>query len=136
VAGRYQTFLDQPGGKRWRLGENFWTTLDTNMALELGGVAVPVGMYYCVLHHDADRGLSLVLLDPPDVRRRRLDAYEADKTTGGITVPLRRGQADIAAGRLAVELVVDRAARDRGRLEIRFGKNRLTAAVVMHPHRD
>jgi quercetin dioxygenase-like cupin family protein len=129
----YQKFLDQPSGKRWRLGENFWTTLDTNMALQLSGVDVPIGSYYCVLHNDGERGLSLLLVDPAEVRRRRLDAYEADKTTGGIVVPLRREPTDVAAGRLAIEFAVDRDARDRGRLEVSFGKNRLMADVVMHP---
>jgi hypothetical protein len=32
---------DKPAGKRWRFGENFWTTLDTNMELTIGGVKVP-----------------------------------------------------------------------------------------------
>ncbi|MCK5944476.1 MAG: cupin domain-containing protein, partial [Planctomycetes bacterium] len=133
--GRYGTFLGQPSGRRWRFGENFWTTLDTNMALTLGGVEVPVGGYYCVLQNDPEHGLQLVLLDPDVVRAQRLDAYEANKTTGGILVPLQKGEAKVPAGRLEVELTVDRERRDTGRMRVRFGSNELTAALRMHPHR-
>ncbi len=29
-------------GKIWRMGENFWTSLDSNAPLTIGGVEVPV----------------------------------------------------------------------------------------------
>ena len=77
----------KPSKPRWRFGENFWTTLDTNMDLVLGGVEVPTGYYYIVVQHH-ERGLELVLLDPAEIRKQHLDAYEAPKTTGGIRVPL------------------------------------------------
>ena len=41
-------------GKIWRLGENFWTSLDTNIPLTLGGVDVPVGYYYLVVKRTED----------------------------------------------------------------------------------
>jgi hypothetical protein len=132
----YEAFLTKPGGKRWRFGENFWTTLDTNMPLTIAGIDVPVGLHYLVLQHDADRGVELVLLDPAAVRERKLDAYEAQKTAGGIRVPLTRGAAAPAARRLQVELTVDRTQRDRGALLVRFGPHELRADLTMHPRRD
>lgn len=134
--GRYAQFLRKPSARRWRFGENFWTTLDTNMALTIAGVDVPIGAYYCVVQHDAKNGLQLVLLDPNEVRRQRLDAYEASKTKGGITIPLKKGAAAVTASRLEVTLTVDRAQRDVGALRIRFGQNELTADVKMQPHRE
>jgi len=133
--GNYGTFLKQPSGRRWRFGENFWTTLDTNMALTIGGVDVPIGGYYCVVQNDAKAGLQLVLLDPDEVRKQRLDAYEANKTRGGILIPLKGGPATLPTGRLEIELEVDRAERDRGALRVRFGKHELSADLKMHPHR-
>jgi quercetin dioxygenase-like cupin family protein len=133
--GRYQQFLDQPSKRRWRLGENFWTTLDTNMALTIGDTEVPIGAYYCVLQNDATAGLELVLLDPDEVRRRRLDAYEASKTTGGIRIGLEKGKAAVPAGRLEITLDVDRARRDTGTVRIRFGAHEMSAELKMHPHR-
>lgn len=132
---RYQQFLDKPSKRRWRLGENFWTTLDTNMALTIGDTEVPIGAYYCVLQNDEQAGLELVLLDPDKVRRRRLDAYEASKTEGGLRIGLNTGQTAVPTGRLEIALEVDRSQRDIGTLRIRFGKHEMSQRVQMHPHR-
>ncbi|MCA8976634.1 MAG: cupin domain-containing protein [Planctomycetes bacterium] len=132
----YEKFLTAPSGRRWRFGENFWTTLDTNIPLTLGGVEVAAGQYYCVLQNTAQKGLELLLLDPATVRARHLDAYEAQKTTGGLGVPLRRQRAPFAAGRLAVTMTVDRSRDDHGQLDIHFGPHLLSADLVMHPALD
>ena len=132
---KFASFLTQPSGTRWRFGENSWTTLDTNMPLEIGGVEVPVGAYYVVLEHTKADGVRMVLLDPDVVRTRRLDAYEAKKTSGGIAIPLDVETREFVEGRLAIELAVDRSKRDVGELEIRFGPYALSAAVRMEPRR-
>jgi mannose-6-phosphate isomerase-like protein (cupin superfamily) len=131
----FDRFMRQPKGQRWRFGENFWTVIDTNMPLTLGGIDVPVGQYYAVLQHRGDAGIEMVLLDPQEIRRRRLDAHEASKTTGGLVVPLEAGEATVTADRLDVELTVDRAQRDRGALTVRFGPHELRAPLQMQPHR-
>ncbi len=128
----YVAFLQKPGGPRWRLGENHWTNLDTNIPLTIGGVDLEPGLYYLVLQHDADAGLQLVALDPQQVRSRRLDAYEANETTGGTVIPLTREDAP-HSGRLQIDVTVDRSEQHRGDLTIRFGPHRLTAPVVMRP---
>ncbi|MFT4513807.1 MAG: hypothetical protein ACI91B_002513 [Planctomycetota bacterium] len=133
---QFAQFLSKPSGSRWRCGENFWTTLDPNMPLTIGGTEVPVDLYYVALQNDKKRGLELVLLAPQKIRKQRLDAYEANKTTGGLTIPLKRSAARPSAGRLSIELKVAAKQRDRGALEISFGGNLLRADVVMHPHRN
>ena len=132
---QYAQFLSKPSGQRWRCGENFWTTLDTNMPLVIGGTKGPIGLYYVAMQNDKQRGLELVLLDPQQIRKQRLDAYEVTKTTGGLIIPLKRSPAQPSAGRLSIELTVTKKERDRGALEISFGGNLLRADVVMHPHR-
>ncbi len=131
----FAKWLDRPDGRRWRFGENFWTTLDTNIPLSIGGIEVAVGQYYCAMRNDEKAGLQLLLIDPAEVRAHRLDAYEANKTTGGLVIPLRRGKSDEPAGELDVELTVDPAAKDSGALTIRFGPHVLTADVRLRPHR-
>ncbi len=128
----FAKFMAQPGGKRWRFGENFWTVLDTNMELQLGGVDVGIGQYYAVLEHGAG-GLQLVLLDPQEVRKGRLDAFQAPETTGGLAIPLQTEKLAQTENRLAIELEVDANERDRGKLVIRFGPYRLTAPLRMSP---
>lgn len=129
----YDAFLTKASGKRWRFGENAWTTLDTNIPLELGGVFVPPGQRYVVLQNTEARGLELVLLDPDAVRSHHLDAYDAARTTSGIAVPLRRADAAFAAERLAITWTVDLATKDRGTLHVHFGPHELKADLVMHP---
>lgn len=132
----YARFLEQPSGQRWRLGENFWTTLDTNIRLTLGGVDVPVGQYYCVLVNNPGAGPQLVLLDPVAVRTKRLDAYEANETAGGLVVPLQKARGERSVEELELELTVDAAAKDQGELAIRFGPHVFTAAIRMHVQRE
>ncbi|MFT7580310.1 MAG: hypothetical protein ACI9S9_005072 [Planctomycetota bacterium] len=105
------------------------------MPLTIGGVNVPVGMYYAVLRNDQMNGLELLLLDPHTVRKQRLDAYEANKTTGGIAIPLKREHLVVQSPRLTIELTVDRSKRDHGELHVTFGPHRLRTDVKMHPHR-
>lgn len=129
----YARFLNTPGSPRWRFGQDFWTRLDTNIDLTVAGVAVPAGEYYLVLEHDATAGLRIVALDPGPIRKAKLDAFQAPRTTGGIAIPLKR-DADVEtfAERLAMRLdVVDRE-RGTAKLTIEFGPARLTADVVMH----
>lgn len=128
-------FLTGPDDVRWRFGENAWTTLDTNMPLELAGVRIEPGLWYCVLANDRRRGVHLVLLDPAEVRRQRLDAYEAPKTRDGIRVPLQLGAAPAPTRRLEVRFDLDTARDDHAVLRIEFGPHALTAHVVMHPRR-
>ena len=128
-------WLDQPDGTRWRLGENFWTTLDTNLPLELGGVGVGVGQYYAVLQNTAEHGVELVLLDPQAIRERRLDAYQANATEGGLRIPLTLERLDAPAPRLRIELSIDEGSKDRGALRIEFGPYRLAAPLLLKPAR-
>ena len=132
--GKYAQFLNKPSDRRWRLGENFWTTLDTNMALRIGGVDIPIGLYYMVLQNKPGSDLELVMLDPQQVRRQRLDAYQSSQTSGGRTIPLTRQSASPSATRLSIELKVDAKQSDRATLEIAFGGNLLRADMQMHPH--
>ena len=103
--------------------------------MELSGVKVPVGAYYAVLEHTKELGLRLVLLSPNKVRKSRLDAYEAPKTRGGISIPLTLAKAKGRAGTLTLGLTVDRSKKDTGALTIRFGPHVLTAPLKMRPAR-
>ncbi|MBK8098183.1 MAG: cupin domain-containing protein [Planctomycetes bacterium] len=126
-------FLQAPAGRRWRFGENFWTTLDTNMGLTIGGVEVPIGQYYVVLQAADEGAVELVLLDPQVVRQRRLDAYQANETSGGIVVPLAPMAAAAPSPALDLELTLDDGATNRATLRIRFGPRSLQTPIVLHP---
>ena len=67
-------------GKIWRMGSNFWSILDTQLPLSIGGKRVPVGYYYLGLHRSEEGSeWSLVFIDPGKARKERLDAFQIEK---------------------------------------------------------
>ena len=116
-------------GKRWRLGNDFWTTLDSNVDMKLGGVDVPAGMYYVTLARNSD-GYALALNDPAKVRAKKLDAFQSENMTGGISIPLTHAKAEAVAEALSINLATDEANPTKGDLSIEFGPHRLTAPFV------
>jgi hypothetical protein len=67
-------------GKVWRMGSNYWTTLDTNLPLSIGGKKVPAGFYYLGLHRSEEGSeWSLVFIDPAKARKMRLDAFQIER---------------------------------------------------------
>jgi hypothetical protein len=74
------TFDARTRGKIWRMGSNFWSILDTQFPLSIGGKKVPVGFYYLGLHRSEEGSeWSLVFIDPARVRKARLDASRIEK---------------------------------------------------------
>lgn len=118
-------------GKRWRLGADFWTTLDTSVPLRFGDVAVAPGYYYLTVVQRADDSFALALHDAAEVRRQRLDAAFAQQLQGGIEVPLTHAATDEIATELSIALANDAGSATEGTLAIRFGGHRLTAAAGM-----
>jgi len=138
--------MGQDPTRRWRLGQNHWTNLDTNMALtfptgrERGEVVVPPGHYYLVLWHEPIRTVTptpggraiLTFLDPDLIRQARLDASQAHRTIGGIHVVLSHDlDANQPAKELGMRLRVEEP--DQGSLEIRFGPHRLRTTFGLDP---
>ena len=64
-------------GKIWRMGSNYWTILDTDLPLFIGGKKVPVGLYYLGLHRSEEGSKwSLAFIDPGKARKQVLDAFQ------------------------------------------------------------
>lgn len=63
-------------GQHWRLGKDFWTTIDTNVPIEIGGAEVEPGSYYLSLMRNADGTYKLGIHDPVEVRKGRFDAFQ------------------------------------------------------------
>lgn len=117
--------------RRWRLGQDFWTTLDTQLPLSIGGVDVEPGQYYLTLERTADGKFLLALLDPAPIRKQKLDSYVAHKTEGGTEVEMTLADAEEHAGKLEIALVPRPGARKEATLEIRFGPHVLSAPVQL-----
>ncbi len=112
-------------GQRWRLGKEYWTTLDTNVPMTLGGAAIPVGHYYLVASKSGDE-YTLIALDAAEVRAKKLDAFQAPQTKGGIVAKLEHADTKSISSDLHIELTADPDGKT-GALTIEFGPHRLTA---------
>lgn len=126
-----QTLARDVVGRRWRLGKDFWTTLDSNVDVQIAGVAVPAGQYYLVLSAPAKDTFHLVLLDAAKIRAQKLDGFQAESTTGGIEVPLRHQTTEDVARQLDIDLHPDAESVTKAELRIRFGPHALTAPLKL-----
>ncbi len=80
----YEAKIPTLSGQRWRLGQNFWTTLDSNIDLQIGGVELLAGCWYLALERNSDGSFVLWALDPVEIRDAHLDAFEVAQTSGGL----------------------------------------------------
>jgi hypothetical protein len=114
-------------GKRWRFGNNFWTTLDTHLDLTMAGVDVASGYYYLVLERSENDDWFLVLLDPKKARSKKLDASMVDRTTGGTKIPLNWERTESSTDKLTIKLIPNKDDITAATLDIRWGPHELTA---------
>lgn len=113
-------------GRKWRLGADFWTSLDTSLPMTVGGTEIAPGYYYLTLERREGGAFVLALHDAAKVKQRKLDAFVAHLLKGGIEVPMQHEAGADVAERLSIEFVLDEG-QDRGHLRIAFGPHRLAA---------
>lgn len=118
-------------GKRWRFGNNDWTSMDTNLTLDIAGETVSPGHYYLLLERSQSDQWFLLLLDPTGVREKKLDAFYVDDAPEGARAPLEWTSTEDSTEQLVVQLVPLEGDSNRARLEIHWGNHRLTANVEM-----
>ena len=117
-------------GKVYRLGSNFWTTLDSDMPLTIAGKTIPAGLWYLGLHRSEDGATwSLVFIDPAKTRAAHLDASEIERATIVHKAPMTLKQAAESKDKLTIDLVMQKGNLKDVTLKIAWGKMELTAAV-------
>jgi len=128
---KYDDAVQKRIGKKWRFGADCWTSLDTSVALQLGGVDVPAGYYYLTLEQREAGVFLLALHDANEVKKQRLDPFQAERLEGGIEVKLTHAKSEKQADELHVAIDVEKGSLDRGTFAVHFGGHSLTAPVVM-----
>lgn len=116
-----------PKNGRWRLGQNWWTTLDCNSAIDLGGKKLAAGIWHLSLKKTGDDSWHLLCTPAADDVGGQLDAFAVDYSKAAFEVPLTMGKAGQATDKLAIAFVQDGAGR---RLAIDFGEHELSAAMA------
>jgi hypothetical protein len=117
-------------GHVYRLGSNFWTTLDTDMPLTIGGTTVPAGLWYLGLARSADGATwSLVFIDPAKARAAHVDASEIERAPIAYKAPMTVEQAADMKEKLTIDLIFQRANPKDVTLRVGWGKLQLSAPV-------
>ncbi len=117
-------------GKVWRMGSNFWTSLETQVPLSIGGKSVPAGYYYLGMRRSADGSQwSLAFIDPAEVRRTHLDAFEIQKAHVKFEAPMSLTKADSKPERLTITFSYPKDDVKNVTLRVAWGNLVLTAPV-------
>lgn len=118
-AGKYK-------GQKWRLGSDFWTRLDTSLALQCGSTTVPAGYYYLTLEQRDENTYVLALHDAAAVHKQKIDAFQCNKLQGGIEVSMVHGTTGEVAKELDIAVKMKDGSKTDGEIAIRFGGHVLT----------
>jgi hypothetical protein len=137
-------FDDLTRGKVWRMGSNFWSTLDTSLALRFKGVEVAPGDYYLAVRRSAEGDRwELLLIDADKARAEYLDAYETATRPERLPIvhalPLQFEHVGGSSLRLTITLKSRHPDDPRsGRLTIAWGPFQLSAdfSVATPPFLD
>ena len=117
-------------GKTWALGENHWTTLDTNVPLSIGDRYVAAGYYYLGLYRSADGGTwSLIFLDPVKVRQGRPDPLEINEAPHEFIVPMKFEESSQVSELLAITLSHQKENPPNVTLKVAWGSLQLSALL-------
>lgn len=117
-------------GQVYRLGSNFWTTLDTDMPLTIGGKTIPAGSWYLGLHRSDDGAVwSLVFIDPAKARAAHVDASEIARAPVAFKAPMTVEQASESKEKLTIDLTWQKPNIKDITLRIAWGKMQLSAPI-------
>jgi hypothetical protein len=117
-------------GKTWRMGSNFWTTLDTSLPVKISGREVPPGYYYLGLHRSADGSKwSLAFYDPMEVRAVDLDAYDVNKGRARFEVPMTIAETGPKAEKLTITISYSKNDIRKVTLNVAWGTLTLTTPI-------
>lgn len=117
-------------GQVYRLGSNFWTTLDTDMPLSIAGKTIPAGVWYLGLHRSEDGATwSLVFIDPAKARAAHVDASEIARAPIAFKAPMSVEQATDMKEKLTIDLTWQKPNIKDITLRIAWGKMQLSAPV-------
>lgn len=117
-------------GKVWRMGSNYWTALDTNLPITIGGRKVPVGYYYLGLHRSADgSSWSLAFIDPARARQSHLDAFDIRKAQVEFETPMTIEKASSVVDKLTITLSYTHENVRDVTMHVAWGNLLLTAPV-------
>jgi hypothetical protein len=117
-------------GKVWRMGNNFWTVLDTNLPISIGGKKIAAGLWYLGLHRSSDGATwSLAVIDPEKARAAHVDPFEIERARVEFTIPMKTSAGSDSKELLTIILKHNQENPKEAVLQISWGKLALTATI-------
>ncbi len=126
----YDRMLTEATSTTQRLGRDFWTSLDTDLDLTIGGTEVPAGQWYLGLSIGEDGKLSLMVMEAAAVRAQKGDAFMSSQFQAKINAPLKHSRTEKQVDKLTIFLATEGRQLGQADLEITWGTHKMTAAVV------
>lgn len=121
-------------GKPWRLGNNKWTVLDTQLELRFGDRVVEPGIYYLLLDRPTADDWRLVFVSPKAVSPGFIDAWAAqarpDEIPRLFSVPMEYAPGAMAK-ELDMTLALDSNDMSQGSLQIQWGPHQLNTSFAI-----
>ena len=131
---REEAFDGATVGKLWRLGNNKWSTLDTNLALRFGDQRVEPGIYYLLIQRPGPSEWRLGFVSPSAVMPQLLDAWAVQAQPRDVpvlfSVPVRHS-AGAKKEELDITLALDPADLSKGSVAIEWGPHRLSSGFAI-----
>lgn len=119
---------DATVAKLWRLGNNKWTTLDTQLTLVFGERTVRAGIYYLVLQRPTAGDWRLAFVSPSAVAPGFIDAWAAQARPQEIpilfSIPLEHAKS-APSKELDITFALEDSDMSKGSLAIDWGPHRL-----------
>jgi len=118
-------------GKLWRLGNNKWTTLDTQLPLRFAGRKVEPGIYYLVVERPDPETWNLSFVSPRAVLPGFIDAWAAQARPREVpilfSVPLRYARGSKTT-ELEMLLALEKDDMSKGSMRVQWGPHQLETA--------
>lgn len=131
----YQSQLDElTEGRLWRMGDNYWSLLDTQLKIKIGGVSIEPGLYYLAIGRSVDgEKWELVFIDPVQSREKLLDSYDVGTRPDEIPIlfkaPLKFEANAPITKELTLLFTLRQGSTTEGELRLSWGPFALVAPV-------
>jgi len=121
-------------GTTQRLGKNWWTSLDTTIAIEIGGTKIAAGSYYLGIQVAKDGAIGLLVIDAKSSNEKGWLPFVSSQWKSDIVckLDLKKDAHEDVQQKMLIAISADKADLSKGTFSIRWGKHDLTAAVAFH----
>lgn len=123
----YDAQAEKMKGATGRLGKDFWTTLNTSVALNIGGTDVAPGAYYLGIACSKDGQWSLMVIDAVTADKNGWNPLSGDALKAVANCPLTKGMSEDSVEKLSIDIAGESKDPTKFSFAVAWGKHTLTA---------